>query len=178
MVNHIDCRFQLEQLLIMASKNHPRNNYLIGIISDTHGRLPQAVSKAFKGADLIIHAGDIGELEILRSLENIAPTIAVRGNMDMGKWARQLPEKEVIEISQTVLCVLHDVYRLELEPKSAAYHAVINGHTHRPLVEKKQGVLYLNPGSAVQPRSGYAASVALLRIKGNSIEARLIELKD
>ncbi len=153
-------------------------NYLVGVISDTHGRLPQSVLKAFKGADLIIHAGDIGKAEILVSLEKIAPTIGVRGNMDIGKWAGHLAEQEVIKISESTLCVLHDIGRLELYPDSNTYQAVISGHTHRPMVEKHQAVLYLNPGSAVQPRYGYPASVALLQIKGNSIEARLIELKD
>jgi uncharacterized protein len=153
-----------------------KNDYLVGVISDTHGRLPQSVLTVFKGADLIVHAGDIGKPEILESLGQIAPIIGVRGNMDMGHWARHLPEKKVIKISQIMLCVIHDVYRFELNPNSSSCQIVVSGHTHRPLVEKHREVLFLNPGSAVQPRYGYPASVALLRIIGETSEARLIEL--
>lgn len=153
-------------------------NYLVGVISDTHGRLPLSVLKVFKGVDLIVHAGDIGKPEILDSLEKIAPTASVRGNMDMGRWADQLPEQRIITVSESKLCVLHDIGRLELNPDSSGCNVVISGHSHRPMVEKRQGLLYLNPGSAAQPRYGYPASVAVLRINGNSIEVRLIDLKD
>ena len=155
-----------------------KNDYIVGVISDTHGSLPQSVFTVFKGADLIVHAGDIGKPEILESLEQIAPVIGVRGNMDVGHWARHLPEKKVIKISQIMLCVTHDVYRSEFSPNSNKCQIVISGHTHRPLVEKHRKVLLLNPGSAVQPRYGYPASVALLRIIGETLETRLIELKD
>ena len=154
------------------------NSNLIGVISDTHGRLPRSAVKVFSDVDLIIHAGDIGEPDILKTLEKVAPTKAVRGNMDTGNWALKLPKNEVIKIEQILLYVLHDVNRLKLQPDSTAYDAVISGHTHRPAVEKKHGMLYINPGSAVQPRFGYPPSVALLRIKNNAVQARLIELKD
>ena len=162
----------------MLKKFTAKYDYLVGVISDTHGRLPQSVLTVFKGVDLIIHAGDIGKADILKSLEKIAPTIGVRGNMDMGKWANNLAEQEVIKISHSILCVLHDIGRLKLNSVSSTCHAIICGHSHRPMVENQQGVLYLNPGSAVQPRYGYPASVALLRIKGNTFKARLIELKN
>ncbi len=153
-------------------------SYLVGVISDTHGRLPKSITKAFEGVDLIIHAGDIGEPDIIKALEEIAPTIAVRGNMDMGQWARQLPTDEVIEISRTLLYVIHDAYRLKLKPNSADPNVVISGHTHRPLLEERQGVLYLNPGSAGYPKFGQPATVALLQIKGESVNVQFIELKD
>jgi putative phosphoesterase len=162
----------------MLKKFTTKYDYLVGVISDTHGRLPPTVLAAFRDVDLIIHAGDVGKAEILESLDKVAPTIAVRGNMDMGGWAGSLAGQEVIKISKATLCVLHDVGRLELSPDYSTYDAVISGHTHRPTVIKQNGILYLNPGSAVQPRYGYPPSVALLRIQGNSIEARLIELKD
>jgi len=155
-----------------------KDKYLVGVISDTHGRLPQSVLKVFKDADLIIHAGDIGKQEIIESLGRIAPTIGVQGNMDMGNWTRQLPAQESVKVSKVMLRVIHDVHKIELSPNPNTYQIVISGHTHLPLVEKQQGVLFLNPGSAVQPRYGYPASVALLRIKGNSGEARLIELTE
>jgi len=155
-----------------------KNNYLIGIISDTHGRLPHSVAAAFNGVDLIIHAGDIGKPEILKALDEIAPTIAVRGNMDYGRWAHPLAAIESIEFNQTHLVVLHDVYRLESGPHIVAPNIVISGHTHRPLQEENQGVLYINPGSAGYPKFGQPATVALLRIKGPTLAARFIELKD
>jgi len=160
----------------MSEKIQGKENYLIGIISDTHGRLPQSVSKVFKKTDLIIHAGDIGDPQIIETLEKIAPTRAVRGNMDMGQWAGQLPRNETVKINHKGLYVIHDVYHLDINAKTGTYHVVIYGHTHRPQVEKQKGILYVNPGSAVQPRHGYPPSVALLEIKGDAIKARLIDL--
>ena len=155
-----------------------KDNYLVGIISDTHGRLPHSVAAAFNGVDLIIHAGDIGEPEILKALDEIAPTIAVRGNMDYGRWAHPLAAIESIEFNQTHIVVLHDVYRLESGPNIVAPNVVISGHTHRPLQEENKGVLYINPGSAGYPKHGQPATVALLQINGHTLEARHIELKD
>ena len=160
----------------MARKFQSKDNYLVGVISDTHGRLLHSVAEAFDGVDLIIHAGDIGEPEILKSLDEIAPTIAVRGNMDFGRWAHRLEPEEIIEINQTLLVVLHDVFRLKLKPNHAAPDVVISGHTHRPLQEENQGVLYVNPGSAGYPKYGQPATVALLQIKGESLRAQIVEL--
>ena len=160
----------------MSEKIHGKNNYLIGIISDTHGRLPQSVSMVFKQTDLIIHAGDIGDPEIIDALENIAPTRAVRGNMDMGNWARRLRQNATIKINHHRLYVVHDVYHLDIKTEPDTYQAVIYGHTHRPQVEKQEGVLFVNPGSAVQPRFGYPPSVAMLEIEGDTLKARLIDL--
>jgi putative phosphoesterase len=162
----------------MAKNFSSKDNYLIGIISDTHGRLPHSLAEAFEGVDLIIHAGDIGEPEILEALEKIAPTIAVRGNMDFGTWAQKLPVQESIEINQTVLRVLHDVYRINLNSDDAALDVVISGHTHRPMNEENQGVLYLNPGSAGYPKNGQSPTVALLQIRGQSHQAKIIEFEE
>ncbi|CAB1063281.1 hypothetical protein D1BOALGB6SA_8064 [Olavius sp. associated proteobacterium Delta 1] len=162
----------------MTGKFQTKNSYLVGIISDTHGRLPHSVAAAFAGVDLIIHAGDIGNQDILIALEKIAPTIAVRGNMDMGQWAHQLPTDETIKIGQTFLHVVHDGYRFELKSNEDDPKVVISGHTHRPLREENQGVLYINPGSAGYPKYGQPATVALLQIKGQTLETRFIEMKD
>ena len=162
----------------MTKKFQTKNNYIIGVIADTHGRLPHSVAEAFNSVDLIIHAGDIGEPGVIKALEEIAATIAVRGNMDMGRWARLLPTNEFIEISRILLYVLHDVYRFKLTPNSAAPDVVISGHTHRPLQEKNQGVIYINPGSAGYPKYGRPATVALLQINGQSLQAQFVELKD
>ena len=162
----------------MSKKLQVKNKYLIGVISDTHGHLPQSVSIVFKNTDLIIHAGDVGDPQIIATLEKIAPTRAVRGNMDMGQWARELPRGETINVGRTKLYVIHEFYNLDIKADVDGYHVVIFGHTHQPQVEKQQGVLYVNPGSAVFPRYGYPPSAALLEINEDAVKARLIELKD
>ena len=160
----------------MPEKIRKKNSYLIGIISDTHGHLPKSISKIFNNADLIIHAGDIGDPEIVAALQKIAPTKAVCGNMDMGQWARQLPRNETINIGGKTLYVIHDIYHLDINTKARGCHVVIFGHTHKPQVEKREGILYVNPGSAVHPRYGYPPSAALLEIKDDTVRARLVEL--
>jgi putative phosphoesterase len=154
-----------------------KDKYLIGIISDTHGRLPNSVADAFKGVNLIIHAGDIGDPAIIDALKKIAPTIAVRGNTDFGQWADRLAAEETIEISQTRLIVLHDAYRLKLISGNPAPDVVISGHTHRPQQEENQGLLYINPGSAAYPRYRLPATVAILQIKEHSLRVRFTELE-
>jgi hypothetical protein len=150
-----------------------KDGYLVGVISDTHGHLRGEVAETLKGVDLIIHAGDIGKPEVLEELAKIAPVHAVRGNMD-GHWAFGLPETEVVEIGDFLLYVLHDVFRLDIDPAAAGFVAVINGHTHTAAIENRQGVLYLNPGSAASFKS--PATVALLRIRNNSLQAEVVEL--
>ncbi len=162
----------------MIKELSSKNNYLVGIISDTHGRLPSSVSEAFKGVDLIIHAGDIGEPDILDALDKIAPTIAVRGNMDFGQWASRLAAEEAIVINRTRLVVLHNVFRFKPKPEKSAADVVISGHTHRPLQEVDQGVLYINPGSAGYPKYGHSPTVALLQIKGQSLRVQVVDLKE
>lgn len=162
----------------MAKKLASKDNYSIGVISDTHGRIPSGVPSAFEGVDLIIHAGDIGEESVLDKLSKIAPVAAVRGNMDFGKWTSRLPETEVIEIGQIVLYVLHIESRLDADPDKNGFKAVISGHTHRPDVYKKNGVMFINPGSASYPKFGHPASAALIQIKGDDLSVKLIRLKD
>lgn len=151
---------------------------LIGVISDTHGHLPAAARKAFKKVSLIIHAGDIGDQKVIDDLSKIAPTVAVRGNMDFGKWADRLPKTEIIEIGQIVLYVLHNLHRLDVEPNEAGFRAVIVGHTHRPDAYENNGITFLNPGSASFPKFGNPAAVAFLHLKRDTLRAQLIELKD
>jgi len=162
----------------MVKKLEPKDNYSIGVISDTHGRIPSGVSKAFKGVDLIIHAGDIGEEAVLDKLSKIAPVAAVRGNMDFGKWTRRLPETEVIEIGQIALYVLHIANRLDADPVKTGFKAVISGHTHRPDVYEKNGVMFINPGSASYPKFGQPASAALILIKEEDFSVKHIRIKD
>ena len=160
----------------MSDNIQTQKNYLIGIISDTHGRLPQAAAKVFQKVDLIIHAGDIGDPEIIAALKKIAPIVAVRGNMDMGTWTDRLHRTETIAIADKRVHVIHEFHNLNPKANDNQYHVVIYGHTHRPQVDKQQGVLYVNPGSAVQPRYGYPPSVALLEINGDTLKARLVDL--
>lgn len=162
----------------MVKRFEFKNNFLIGVISDTHGRIPSGVPKAFEGVDLIIHAGDIGDEKVLDKLSKIAPVVAVRGNMDSGRWANKLPRSEIVEIGQIVLHVLHIANRLDAEPGKTGFKAIITGHTHRLDKYEKKGITFLNPGSASYPKFGNPASVALLQLQKDVLSARIIELKD
>ena len=164
--------------VFVVKKLESKDNYSIGVISDTHGRISSGVPKAFKDVDLIIHAGDIGDEKVLDKLLKIAPVVAVRGNMDFGKWTGQLPETEIIEIGQIVLYVLHIANRLDADPGKDGFKAVISGHTHRPDVYERNGVTFINPGSASYPKFGHPASAALIQIRGDSLSVKLIRLKD
>jgi putative phosphoesterase len=157
----------------MTEEEERKDGYLIGVISDTHGHLRAEAAEILKGVDLIIHAGDIGKPEVLAALGKIAPVHAVRGNMD-GHWAFGLPETEVVEVGDLLLYVLHDVFRLDIDPVATGVVAIIHGHTHTAVIENRKGVLYLNPGSAASFKS--TPTVALLRIRGNSLQAEVVEV--
>jgi hypothetical protein len=161
----------------MVKNLDPADTYSIGVISDTHGHLPSGVPNAFKSVDLIIHAGDIGDEMVLDKLSKIAPVTAVRGNMDDGNWANRLPQSEIIKIGHLVLVVLHIASRLNEDPQKAGYNAIISGHTHRPDVYQKNGVTFINPGSASYPKFGHPGSAALIHINENNLRAELIRLK-
>lgn len=154
-----------------------RERYLLGLIADTHGHLPASALELFRGVDLLLHAGDIGGEEILETLGRVGPVVAVRGNMDWGPWADRLPESTIVRAGQFAIHLVHD--RMRLGPPSEHEgdgRAVVSGHTHRAVVERKNGVLYVNPGSAGDPRHGRRASVALLRVAGGRAEAEIIDL--
>lgn len=153
-----------------------RDHYTIGVISDTHGLLRPEVADALQNADLIIHAGDIGTPRVLEELKSIAPVVAVRGNMDNGGWANTLRVSEIVEIESTILYVLHDIHRLDLDPVPSHVKAVISGHSHRPSIQRHKGVLYVNPGSAGPRRFTLPVSVALIHMKGCVFDAELIKL--
>ena len=148
----------------------------VGVISDTHGLLrPQAVA-ALRGSVLIIHAGDVGRPDILAELRGIAPVFAVRGNVDNGPWALQLPETEMVQVEDHLLYVLHDLNALDLDPQTDGFRAVIAGHSHQPKIETKNGVLYFNPGSAGPRRFDLPISVGRLTVSGAKLEAEIINL--
>jgi putative phosphoesterase len=150
--------------------------HVLGIISDTHGLMRPEAIKALEGVNMIIHAGDIGTPEVLDALRAIASVVAVRGNNDKGEWAHALPETAVVEVGDIALYVLHDIKALDLDPVAAGFQAVISGHSHQPAIVNRQGVLFLNPGSAGPRRFKLPISVARLIIRGGSLDAQLVEL--
>ena len=148
---------------------------LVGLISDTHGQLrPEAVA-ALRGCDLIVHAGDIGGQAVLDRLAELAPVFAVHGNCDRD-LARSLPATQTLEIGDLLVHVLHDLGRLDPRPETSRLAVVISGHSHHPLVRRRDGVLYVNPGSAGPRRFDLPVTVGLLRVDGAAAEARIVEL--
>jgi uncharacterized protein len=153
-----------------------QNSKLIGIISDTHGLVrPQAI-EALAGVDMILHAGDVGKQEVLDTLKDIAPVVAVRGNNDKGDWAQTLADWEVVEVGKVSIYMLHDVKEIDISPSGAGFHVVVSGHSHKPSIEEHRGVLYVNPGSAGPRRFKLPVSLAHLQISGEMVHANIIEL--
>jgi putative phosphoesterase len=150
---------------------------VVGLISDTHGLLrPQAID-ALRRSELIIHAGDIGKLEVIHQLRAIAPTFAVRGNVDSQAWAADFPTTEAVEIGQVIFWVLHEISQLDLNPVAAGFAAVVFGHSHQPSIETRDGALYINPGSAGPRRFRLPATVARVSITGRAIRPEIINLE-
>ena len=148
----------------------------IGLISDTHGLLrPEAVA-ALQGCAQIIHAGDIGKPQVLDGLRAIAPLEAIRGNIDTADWAQVLPERLDLRIGGLTLHVLHDLKQLDIDPLAAGVDVVIAGHSHKPKVERRDGVLYVNPGSAGPRRFSLPISLALLELNDGDAQVELISL--
>jgi uncharacterized protein len=155
----------------------PENVTLIGVISDTHGLLRPEALKPLVGAERIIHAGDIGSPHVLEQLETIAPVIAVRGNNDKGPWADTLPETLMLDVRGHTIHVLHDLAQIDMSPADAGVAVVISGHSHKPEVEERKGVLFLNPGSAGPRRFRLPIAVAKLFVADDSVRAEIVELK-
>jgi putative phosphoesterase len=149
---------------------------VVGVISDTHGLLRPEACAALAGADLIVHAGDIGDPRVLAGLAAIAPLHAVRGNIDRGAWADAIDTTAAVEVNGQWLYVLHDLRELDLEPRAAGFAAVIAGHSHRPRIEERGGVLYVNPGSAGPRRFKLPIALARLRVTDRGASAEILEL--
>lgn len=148
----------------------------VGLIADTHGVLrPQALA-FLRGCDHIVHAGDIGGEAILEALRALAPLTAVRGNNDGGAWAAGLPETQQVTLAGTRLYVLHERARLDCDPAGAGVQVVVYGHSHRPLLEWREGVLFINPGSAGRRRFSLPVTVGELVLGGKAIAARIVPL--
>ena len=149
---------------------------LIGLISDTHGLLRPSALRAMQGAELIIHAGDVGNPAILDALRKIAPIVVVRGNVDTEQWAEALPITAVAEAGATQIYVLHDVKQLDLNPKTAGFSVVVSGHSHQPGQTERDGVIYINPGSAGPRRFQLPITVARLDLKQRPWKAEFIDV--
>ncbi len=150
--------------------------FRVGLISDTHGLLrPEAIA-FLQGSDFIVHAGDIGDSAILQALAAIAPLTVVRGNNDRGSWAEQLAETALLEVGETAIYAIHDLAQLEIAPSAAEVRVVVSGHSHKPVVEERDGVLYVNPGSSGPRRFKLPISAGELVVDGNSVSARVVEL--
>ena len=145
----------------------------LGVISDTHGLLRPEAVEALRGSDMIVHAGDIGSPDVLRSLEALAPVLAVRGNNDHGTWAKDLPLTESLDLGRASIYVLHDLNELDLDPRAAGFSVVIAGHSHQPRCEKRNGVLFFNPGSAGPRRFRLPISVGRIVIEGARVRGLL-----
>lgn len=148
----------------------------IGLISDTHGLMRPEALAALNGAELIIHAGDVGKPEILDALRNIAPTVAIRGNIDRNPPCSALPATEIVEAGATLIYVLHDLNDLDLDPVAAGFQIVVSGHSHKPSQTERKGVLYINPGSAGPRRFRLPVTVARLDVSTLPLQAKIIEL--
>lgn len=149
---------------------------ILGVISDTHGLFRPNVPALLADVDLIVHAGDVGTPEILEALREIAPTVAVRGNVDTAPWCSVLPETEVVKAGDVELFVLHDIAALKFDPRAAGYRAVIYGHSHRASIEERNGVLYLNPGAAGPRRFNLSPSLAKVEVRGQTLDVSLLTL--
>jgi uncharacterized protein len=148
----------------------------LGVISDTHGLLRPEAVKALRGCDLIIHAGDIGTPAVIDGLREIAPTHAIRGNIDCGSWAAPLDATALVDVGGSLFYVLHNIADLDLDPPTAGFAAVVFGHSHKPSIETRDSVLWLNPGSAGPRRFSLPITLARVMVKGAELKPEIVEL--
>jgi uncharacterized protein len=148
----------------------------VGIISDTHGLLRPEALAFLQGSNHIVHGGDICDQDTLEKLSSIAPVTAVRGNNDKGAWAERLAETEFIQVGEVFIYAIHDLGQLDIDPSAAGVQVVVSGHTHKPLIEERAGVLFVNPGSSGPRRFKLPISIAEVIVSGKSVSARIVEL--
>jgi uncharacterized protein len=161
------------------TRAHPEKKseiHVIGLISDTHGLIRSEALEALDGVELIIHAGDIGKPEVITALKVIAPVLAIKGNNDIGNWARPFPDTKLVKSGDTQLYVIHNVKELDCDPVARGYQAVVSGHSHKPSVTIRDGVLFVNPGSAGPRRFKLPIAVGKLFIRNSKLTAEIIEL--
>jgi putative phosphoesterase len=150
---------------------------IIGVVSDTHGLLRPEALKHLVDVQSIIHAGDIGSPNVLEKLQTLAPVSAVRGNNDKGTWAEAIPESLLFEVRGHSIHVLHDLAQIDMSPAAAGISVVISGHSHKPQVEERDGVLFVNPGSLGPRRFRLPISLAKLYVSDTGVRAEIIELR-
>ncbi len=151
-------------------------NLTVLLISDTHGKIPESLSSLWEGIDLILHAGDIDTEMVLDRLESVARVRAVRGNMDRGSWASRFSTFDMCWIGSNLVYGIHDLNRMDLDPKAAGIRILFHGHTHLPMMEQRDGVWFLNPGSASYPRNQSAPSVMRIVFTPSDIRPELIRI--
>ena len=149
---------------------------VVGVISDTHGLLRPEAVRALAGSQFIVHGGDIGDEAILRTLAAIAPVTVVRGNTDYEAWARRLPPTAVLDAGGVRIYAVHDIEKLDIDPRAAGVNVVVFGHSHRPGIEHRDGVMYLNPGSAGPRRFNLPVTIARLTIENGNATADIVEI--
>lgn len=160
----------------MRKTNVQKPDMRIGIVSDTHGLLRPEVLPALAGVDHLLHAGDVGDIAILDRLRQIAPVTAIRGNIDRSGPTHHLSETEAVELGGKTFYLLHDLNTLDLQPKAAGFDAVVSGHTHQALIESRNGVLYINPGSIGPRRFKQQPTLAIATIRRNKLSAEIVGL--
>ena len=153
-----------------------RKHQRIGLIADTHGLLRPEALAALADSDLLIHAGDIGKPEVVAALKKIAPLVAIKGNNDTDSWARHLPETKKITLGALKLYVINNVKELSFDPAARGFRVVISGHSHKPVIQTKDNVLFVNPGSAGPRRFKLPICVGKLLVQGETVDAEIIEL--
>jgi putative phosphoesterase len=160
-----------------VSRRTGNRKQIVGLISDTHGLIRPEALDALEGVDLIVHAGDIGKPEVLKALEAVAPVAAIRGNNDTGVWAKRLPKTKLLNVADTKLYIIHSVKELACDPVARGFQVIISGHSHKPSISTRDGVLFVNPGSAGPRRFKLPIAVGKLFVRGKNIKAEFIELQ-
>ena len=148
----------------------------VGVISDTHGLLRPAALAFLKGSELIIHCGDICQPALIEELSHVAPVRAVRGNNDQGSWADKLPESETLRVGEIRIYVIHDVSQIDIDPVASGVAIVLSGHSHKPSITHRGGIVYLNPGSAGPRRFKLPICLAELLIDGTAVTPRIVAI--
>ena len=149
----------------------------VGLLSDTHGLLRPEARAFVMGCDYILHGGDVGSPDILEQLAAIAPVFAVRGNNDKGAWAMRLRETELIRVGHVFVYIIHNIEELDIDPVAAQVRVVVSGHSHKPMIEERDGVLFVNPGSCGRRRFKLPVSVGEILVSGSEVKARTVELE-
>jgi putative phosphoesterase len=152
------------------------NDLRVGVISDTHGLFRPEARAFLAGCDYIIHGGDVGRREILEELAAMAPLISVKGNNDTEPWAARLRDTELIRVGNIFVYVIHNVAELDIDPATAGVRVVISGHSHKPMIEERNGILYVNPGSCGPRRFKLPISAGEITVSGSAVRARIVNL--